>query len=71
MFFCKLQKTGEDIHKNAKAELDIRFLNNCKLYNAIPKFLYFNLPGTNEADPRFIQKRLLRSALNEKVNYGS
>ena len=58
--------------KTGKAELDIRFLYNCKLYNAIPKFLCFNLPGTNETDSRFIQKPLLRSALKSgKVNYGS
>ena len=55
----QLQKLEKISIKIAKVELDIRFLNNCKLYNVIPKFLCFNLPRTNETDSRFIQKRLL------------
>ena len=56
----KLEKISIKI---GKAELDIRFLKNCELYNVTPKFLCFNLPGTNETDSRFIRKRLLRSAI--------
>ena len=52
--------------KIGKAELDIKFLRNCKIFNVIPKFLSFNLPYTNEADSKFIRKRLLRSALNKR-----
>ena len=47
----KLEKISTKI---AKAELDIMFLNNCKLHNVIPKFLCFNLPGANKTDSRFI-----------------
>ena len=61
-----ITQIGEVFIKIAKAELDIRFLNNCKLYNVIPKFICFNLPGTNKADSRFIRKRLLRSALKKR-----
>ena len=52
--------------KIAQAELDIRFLNNCKLYNIMLKFLCFNLPGTKETDSRFVWKRLLRSDLKKR-----
>ena len=49
-----------------KAELDIKFLRNCKIFNVIPIFLSFNLPYINEVDSKFIRKRLLRSALNKR-----
>ena len=62
----QLRKLKKISIKIAKAELDIRFLNNCKLYNVIPKFLCLNLPGANETNSRFIQKRLLRSALKKQ-----
>ena len=52
--------------KTRKAELDIKFLRNCKIFNVIPKFLSFNLPYTNEVDSKFIRKRLLPSALNKR-----
>ena len=52
--------------KTRKAELDIKFLRNCKIFKVIPKFLSFNLPYTNEVDSKFIRKRLLRSALNKR-----
>ena len=52
--------------KTRKAELDIKFLRNCKIFNVITKFLSFNLPYTNEVDSKFIRKRLLRSALNKR-----
>ena len=62
----QLRKLAKISIKIAKAELDIRFLNNCKLYNVIRKFLCLNLPGANETDSRFIQKRLLRSVLKKQ-----
>ena len=49
-----------------KAELDFTFLNNCKLYNVIPKILCLNLPGTNDTDSRFIRKCVLRGALKKQ-----
>ena len=52
--------------KTRKAELGIKFLRNCKIFNVIPKFLSFNLPYTNEVDSKFIRKRLLPSALNKR-----
>ena len=52
--------------KIEKAELDIKFLHNCKTFNVKPKFLSFNLPYTNEVHSKFIRKRLLRSALNKR-----
>ena len=61
----QLRKLGTISIKMAKAQLDIRFLNNCKLYNVIPRFICFNLPGTNETDSRFIRKCLIRSALKK------
>ena len=56
----KLEKISTKI---AKAELDIMFLNNCKLHNVIPKFLCFNLSGANKTDSRFIWKHLLQKAI--------
>ena len=51
--------------KIRKAELYIKFLRNCKVFNVIPKFLSFNLPYKNEEASKFICKRLLRSMLNK------
>ena len=62
----QLRKLEKISIKIGKAELDIRFLKNCKLYNVTPKFLYFNLSGANETDSRFIQKRILRSAIKKR-----
>ena len=53
-------------YPSKKAEPDIKFLRNCKIFNVIPKFLIFNLPYTNEPDSKFIRKRLRRSALNKR-----
>ena len=52
--------------KLKKADLDIEFLTNCKIFNVIPKFLAFNLPYANEDDTRQIRKRLLRSAIKKR-----
>ena len=39
--------------KAKKAEIDINFLRNCKIFNVIPKFLSFTLPYTNVVDSKF------------------
>ena len=62
----KLRKLEKLSIKLKKANLDITFLSNCKVFNVIPKFLAFNLPNTNDADSRFIRKRLLRSSLKKR-----
>ena len=74
----KLHKLEKLSIKLKKADLDITFLSNCKVFNVITKFLAFNLPYTNDTDSRFIRKRLLWSALkkrkdeqyNWRKNYG-
>ena len=62
----QLQKFERLSIKTRKAELDIKFLRNCKIFNVTPKFLSINLPYTNEVDSKFIRKRLLQSALNKR-----
>ena len=62
----QLRKLEKLSIKIGKAELDIKVLRNCKLFNFIPRFLGFDLPHTNEADSKFVCKRLLRSGLNKR-----
>ena len=62
----KLRKLEKLSIKLKKADPDITFLSNCKVFNVIPKFLAFNLPNTNDSDSRFIRKQLLRTALKKK-----
>ena len=62
----KLRKLEELSIKPKKADLDITFLSNCKIFNVILKFLEFNLPNKNDSDPRFIKKRLRWSALKKR-----
>ena len=52
--------------KYKKAELDITFLNNCKNYNVIPKFLCYKLPFTTAIDARYIRKKLLKNAIKKR-----
>ena len=52
--------------KIGKAELDIKFLRNCKMFNVVPKFSSFNLPYSNEVDSRFIHKQLVQRPLNKR-----
>ena len=61
----KLEKLSLKVNK---ANLDINFLLNCRKLSVIPKFLFFNLPYTNNNDAKDFHKRLLRSAL-WKRNY--
>ena len=62
----QLRKYEKRSIKVKKAELDLNFLSNCRLFNVIPKFLAFNLPYSNDDDKRFIRKRLLRSAIKKR-----
>ena len=62
----QLRKLEKLSIKIGKAELDIKVLRNCKLFNFIPRFLGFDLPHTNEVDSKFVCKRLLRSGLNKR-----
>ena len=62
----KLRKLETLSIKLKKADLDVTFLLNCKVYKVIPKLLAFNLPNANDSDSRFIRQRLQRSALMEK-----
>ena len=39
---------------------------NCRKLSVIPKFLFFNLPNTNNSDAKAFYKRLLRSALRRR-----
>ena len=64
----KLRKLEKLSIKRKKADLDITFSSNCKVFNVIPKFLAFNLPNTNYSDSRFIRRWLLRSALKKRKN---
>ena len=62
----QLRKVERFSIKIGKAELDMRFLHNCKIFNAAPKFSSFNLPYSNEVDSRFICKQLVQSQLNNR-----
>ena len=48
----KLRKIEKLSIKRKKADLNITFLSNCKVFNVIPQFLAFNLPNTNDSDSR-------------------
>ena len=62
----KLRKLEKLSLKVNKANLDINFLLNCRKLGVIPKFLFFNLPYTNNNDAKAFRKRLLRSALRKR-----
>ena len=62
----ELRKLEKLSIKRRKAELDITFLKNCKLYNVIPKFLTFRIPYGSSSDITAIRKRLLRKALCDR-----
>ena len=62
----QLRKLEKLSIKIGKAELDIKVLRNCKLFNFIPRFLGFDLPHTNEVDSKFVCKRLLRKSRRTK-----
>ena len=62
----KLRKLEKLSLKVSKANLDINFLLNCRKLGVISKFLFFNLPYTNNSDAKAFRKRLLRSALRER-----
>ena len=52
--------------KLKRANLDVTFVWDWKVFKVIPKFLTFVLPNTNDSDSRFIKKRLIRSTLKKK-----
>ena len=60
----KLRKLEKVSLKSRKAELDLRFLNNCKSLGVFPKFLCFHLPANSDAGS--IRKQLLRSAIRSR-----
>ena len=62
----KLRKMEKLYVKLDKSKLDISFLTNCKKFSVVPKFLYFNLPYTNNNDAKAFRRRLLRSALRKR-----
>ena len=66
----QLRKYEKISIKVKKAELDLKFLSNCCLFNVITKFLAFNLPYSKDEDTRFIRKRLLRSAIKKRKDEG-
>ena len=55
-----LRKLEKVTLKRSKAELDITFLKNCKLFRVFPKFLQFRIPYGSEHDVSDIRKRLLK-----------
>ena len=62
----QLRKVEKFSIKIGKAEPDMRFLRNCKMFNVVPKFSSFNLPYSNEVDSRFIHKQLVQRPLNKR-----
>ena len=62
----KLRKLEKLSLKVNKANLDINFLLNGRKLGVIPKFLFFDLPYTNNNDAKAFRKRLLRSALRKR-----
>ena len=59
----KLEKLSRNVNK---ANLDINFLLNCRKLSVITKFLFLDLPYTNNNDAKAFHKRLLRSALRKR-----
>ena len=54
--------------KSNKRRLDINFLKNCEHFDVRPNFIKFDCYVANNHDKRFIEKKLLKSAIrrNEK-----
>ena len=63
----ELRKLEKLAVKRKKADLDVTFLKNCKLFNVIPNFLLFKIPYGSTSDLSAIRKRLLRNALTERL----
>ena len=49
-----------------KATFDINFLNHCKNFGVIPKFLYLNLPYTNNNDAKAFKKITSKCTTDKK-----
>ena len=54
--------------KCRKAELDVLFLKNCKLFGVFPKFVVFPIPTQHRQDAPTIRKRLLKSATQRRIS---
>ena len=65
---AELRKLEKLTLKRAKADLDITFLQNCKLFRIFPKFITFRISYGNNHDIRAIRKRLLKSALHKRIS---
>ena len=61
-----LRKLEKVSLQRSKAELDIAFLKNCKLFRVFPKFLQFRIPYGSGQDVSDIRKRLLKNALRDR-----
>ena len=68
-FRKKLRKLEKLSLKVNKANLDINFFLNCRTLSVIRKFLFSNLPYTNNSDAKAFRRRLLRSVLRKR-NHG-
>ena len=55
----KLRRFEKLSIKLKEADLDLTFSSNCRTFNVIPKLLAYNLPYTNNEDPKFNRKCLL------------
>ena len=62
----KLRKLEKLSIKLKKADPDITFLSNCKVFNVIPKFLAFNLPNTNDSKLKIYQETATKECFKEK-----
>ena len=62
-----LRKLEKLTLKWKKAELDLTFLKNCKLFGVYPKFVIFPIPTQHQQDAPNIRKRLLKSAIHRRT----
>ncbi|XP_033104127.1 uncharacterized protein LOC117106794 [Anneissia japonica] len=52
--------------KLKKADADIHFLKNCRIFGVFPKFITFKLPNVSSSDTYAIRSRLLKSQINKR-----
>ena len=64
----QLRNLGKNHTKLDKAILNLNFLLNSNKLGVVPKFLCFNLLYTNHNDSKAIWRRLLRSAIQKRMN---
>ena len=63
-----LRKFEKVTQKCRKAELDINFLKNCRVFRVFPKFLLFPVPQPHVQDVVGIRKKLLKNAIQRRVS---